>query len=162
MTDLYTHMACYTSGTVSAISQDYFELFCRYLVDPLLRGDVNMCIKRLDEYCLTRDDLVEGLNYAVLGGNNSAFDMVESKVKASFTRNYSKVNHKSTNMYAKEEDLFSMKKSKKREKSEKQEEGKKAKIEESEEMSSEDDERYFVYLCVCLKSNLWIFMKWIS
>ena len=85
-------MACNTSGTVSSISLDYFELLSQYLVDPLLNGDVDGCIERLDEYSLTREDLVEGLNYALLGEEKSVFDTVESKVKSALTRKYGKLN----------------------------------------------------------------------
>lgn len=149
MTELYTHLSSNISGSVSSISMDYYESLSSYLIDPLLKEDVDECIERLDEYGLTRDDLVEGLNYIPLGEGKSLFDTVPTKVKTALTRKYSKKNHLSSNIYSKEEELVlrtQSRQSKKREGEEVKRGSKKEKIEEDFSSESTDEEaNYYVY-----------------
>lgn len=149
MTELYTHLSSNISGSVSSISMDYFDSLSSYLIDPLLKEDVDECIDRLDEYGLTRDDLVEGLNYIPLGEGKSLFDSVPTKVKTALTRKYSKKNHLTSNIYSKEEELVlrtQSKQSKKRGGEEVKKGSKKEKIEEDVSSESTDEEaNYYVY-----------------
>lgn len=152
MCDLYTHLSSHISGSISAISQEYFEVLSQYLIDPLLNENPEECIERLDEYSLTKEDLVEGLNYAHMGEDKSLYDLVPTKTKSALTRKYSQKNHTSSNIYCKEEELFSRKQSTKRKSSKIGKNEKKVKKEEEEESSSTDNEEgFFVYYVVCFK-----------
>ena len=66
-------------------------------------------LQRLDEYSLTRDDLVECLNGAPFQGQKSRFEAIPSKTRASFTRKYNSTIHQQANIFAKGDDLVSQK-----------------------------------------------------
>ena len=55
---------------------DYFDMLNRHLLRPLMEGDVKGTIQSMDEYCVTRTDLVEVLNAMVLGEGKYRFTTV--------------------------------------------------------------------------------------
>ena len=66
-------------------------------------------MQRLDEYSLTRDDLVDCLNGAPFQDQKSRFEAVPSKTRASFTRKYNSTIHQQANIFAKGDDLITQK-----------------------------------------------------
>ena len=54
----------------------------------------------MDEYGLTKDDLVDVLNGTQLGGGKTRFEQIPGKTKGSFTRIYNGKNHASSNVFA--------------------------------------------------------------
>ena len=54
----------------------------------------------MDEYGITRDDLVDVLNGTQLGGGKTRFDQIRGKTKSSFTRIYNGQNHATSNVFA--------------------------------------------------------------
>ena len=60
----------------------------------------------MDEYGVTKEDVVEVLNGVVLGGGKSRFDRIESKKKAEFTREYNKRSHSAVNIFADSNTMF--------------------------------------------------------
>ena len=66
-------------------------------------------LQRLDDYSLTRDDLVECLNGAPFQDQKSRFELIPSKTRASFTRKYNSTIHQQANIFAKGDDLVSQK-----------------------------------------------------
>ena len=146
-------MANHISGTISSIAVEYDELLNHYFIDPLMNENVHECINRLDEYGLTKDDLVEGLNYCSFNQEKSLYDQVPTKIKTALTRTYAKENHPTTNFFLSDEELYSQRKSRKRkgeEVTKEKKKGKAKKIEEEEEEeemeeNENDDLDYYPY-----------------
>ena len=128
-------MANHISGTVSSIAVEYDELLNHYFIDPLMDENVNEC-------GLTKDDLVEGLNYCSFNQEKSLYDQVPTKIKTALTRAYAKENHPTTNFFLSDEELYSQRKSRKRkgeEVTKEKKKGKAKKIEEEEEEMEENE-----------------------
>lgn len=85
---------------------DYFDMLNRYLLRPLMEGDVKGTIQNMDEYCVTRTDLVDVLNAMVLGEGKYRFDKVPSKTKSAFTRAYNSQTHVVSNVFADDASMF--------------------------------------------------------
>ena len=60
----------------------------------------------MDEYGVTRDDVVDVLNGITLGGNKSLFDQIPGKTKSSFTRLYNGRTHMTANVFADDDSMF--------------------------------------------------------
>ena len=60
----------------------------------------------MDEYGVTRDDVVDVLNGITLGGNKSLFDQIPGKTKSSFTRLYNGRTHMTANVFADHDSMF--------------------------------------------------------
>lgn len=140
MTELTTHLKDHITGSKMSVIQEYAEVLNSYFLAPLREGDVNECIRRMDEYGITKEDLVEGLNGYSLGEGKSPYDSIPGKVKSSLTTKYANRVHMQANQFAKDEDLFSAKKSKRR----KKEAPSKKEVEEEETDDVSDDEALFV------------------
>ena len=54
----------------------------------------------MDEYGVTREDLVDVLNGFQLGGGKTRFEQIPGKTKSSFTRMYNGRNHAGSNVFA--------------------------------------------------------------
>lgn len=62
---------------------------------------------RLDEYGLTREDLIDCLNGYPWEGTKSGFEEVDSKIRSSFTRKYNNREHLLANTFASGDSLVS-------------------------------------------------------
>ena len=54
----------------------------------------------MDEYGITRDDLVDVLNGTQLGQGKTRFEQISGKTRSSFTRIYNGQNHGTSNVFA--------------------------------------------------------------
>ena len=54
----------------------------------------------MDEYGITRDDLVDVLNGTQLGQGKTRFEQIPGKTRSSFTRIYNGQNHGTSNVFA--------------------------------------------------------------
>ena len=125
---------------------DYFDMLNRHLLRPLMEGDVKGTIQSMDEYCVTRTDLVEVLNAMVLGEGKYRFDKVPSKTKSAFTRAYNSQTHVVSNVFADDASMFrKVTKGKKEKKS--------ARVKENEEEEEDSEEVFLDYWCVGSTNN---------
>ena len=62
MSEFQNHLSSNISGSRIAITRDYFDMLNRFISIPLMEGNVEETIKRMDEYAITKDDYVEILN----------------------------------------------------------------------------------------------------
>ena len=137
MTDLTTHIKEHISGTRRNVVQEYAEVLNAYMLAPLKQGTVEECINRMDEYGMTKDDLVDALNCYSFGDEKSAYDLIPGKVKSALTTRYANRVHLQANQFAKDEELYSTTRGKRRKKIERE-----APSEEESEESSNDDAMY--------------------
>ena len=107
----------------------------------------------MDEYGVTKEDVVEVLNGVVLGGGKSRFDQIESKKKAAFTREYNKRSHSAVNVFADSNTMFRKVVKGKRGKGKETEKNNTPTQTESRGMFDEDEDEDAIlsYLCVCLE-----------
>lgn len=139
MTDLMTHIKGHVSGTRRNVVQEYAEVLNAYILAPLKQGNVEECINRMDEYGMTKDDLVDALNCYTFGGEKSEYDLIPGKVKSALTTRYGNRVHLQANQFAKDEELYMATKGKRRKKNEKEES-----ITEEENVESSDDNALYI------------------
>ena len=111
----------------------------------------------MDEYGVTKEDVVEVLNGVVLGGGKSRFDQIESKKKAAFTREYNKRSHSAVNVFADSNAMFRKvvkgKKGKGKEttKNNTPTQTESMGVFDEDEDEDEDEDVILSYSCVCLE-----------
>ena len=105
----------------------------------------------MDEYGVTKDDVVEILNGVVLGGGKSQFDQIPAKVKSAFTREYNKGNHTASNVFADSSTMFrKVVKGKRGKSKEEEKKGTPTQTESSNMMDvDENEDALFAYSYVC-------------
>ena len=97
------HVSHRTSGTRDSIRLEYMETIRKYVSAPLLRdgvAGVEETIRRLDEYGLSRDDLLDTLHeFALMKDDEPGVDNLDTKTKSAFTRAYNGTTHSSQSLY---------------------------------------------------------------
>lgn len=95
--ELQKHMRLHISANKIGVGMEYLSVLKRMLSDPLIKkgtDGINDVIKIMNEYCLTRDDFDTILELGTWPGQKDPMTLIDSKVKASFTRAYNKESHK--------------------------------------------------------------------
>lgn len=81
------------SGSRQAINLDYLTHIRNSIVQPLVKegmGGIKRALEVMSAYNLTREDFDSILELSLWTGQKDPMAMVETKVKAAFTRNYNK------------------------------------------------------------------------
>jgi replication factor C subunit 1 len=95
--ELQKHMRLHISANKIGVGMEYLSVLKRMLSDPLVKKGtegISEVIKIMNEYCLTRDDFDTILELSTWPGQKDPSTMIDSKVKAAFTRAYNKESHK--------------------------------------------------------------------
>lgn len=114
LAELGLHVGAYVSGGREAIRLDYADAFRMTMLAPLAAESVkddpapaiSRVISQLDDYGMSKDDLMETLGNEVRFGERLApgfpeyASLIESKVKAALTREYNKRPHKAQSLVA--------------------------------------------------------------
>ncbi|KAJ8609750.1 hypothetical protein CTAYLR_009246 [Chrysophaeum taylorii] len=93
--ELATHLSSKISAARAAIRLDYLHSLLEYCGGPVLNGDVETTISRLDDYGLSRDDLLESMCDLSLSGFAKSLKSLDAKAKTAFTKEYNKGRHTS-------------------------------------------------------------------
>mmetsp|Transcript_15190 Transcript_15190/g.35001 ORF Transcript_15190/g.35001 Transcript_15190/m.35001 type:complete len:163 (+) Transcript_15190:427-915(+) len=86
------------SANAQELRQTYVPVMRDRILGLLKQADAESnreAIDLMDDYGLSRDDVVEKLDVLVLGKKDFSFDDMDSKAKAAFTRQYNAGVHKS-------------------------------------------------------------------
>ena len=95
--ELQKHMRLHISANKIGVGMEYLSVLKRMLSVPLIKkgsDGINEVIKIMSDYCLTRDDFDTILELGTWPGQKDPSTMIDSKVKAAFTRAYNKESHK--------------------------------------------------------------------
>ena len=98
LNELSQHMNYKVSANAQELRRTYIPVMRDRIFTLLKNGDADSnkeVIAFMDEYGLSRDDIVEKLDCLVLGKKELSFDDLDSKQKAAFTRQYNSGVHKS-------------------------------------------------------------------
>jgi replication factor C subunit 1 len=95
--ELRHHMNFSISGDASELRLLYIPSFRERFIKLLMSEDpqISSAIELMDDYGLDRDDIFENLDEFTLDQKSLKMANLDSKVKASFTREYNKGSHKS-------------------------------------------------------------------
>lgn len=91
--ELQKHMRMHISANKIGVGLDYLSVLKNMLSKPLIRhgaDGIDQVIKVMNEYSLTRDDFDTILELSTWPGSKDPMSMIDSKVKAAFTRTYNK------------------------------------------------------------------------
>ena len=94
--ELQKHMRIHISANKIGVGLDYLSVLKRMLSKPLISSGlegVDQVIAVMNQYCLTRDDFDTILELATWPGQKDPMSLIDSKVKASFTRTFNKQAH---------------------------------------------------------------------
>ncbi len=95
--ELQKHMRIKISANKIGVGMDYLSVLKEMLSKPLIkRGSdgIEDVLNIMNEYNLTRDDFDTILELSTWPGSKDPMAMIDSKVKAAFTRAYNKESHK--------------------------------------------------------------------
>jgi replication factor C subunit 1 len=95
--ELQKHMRLHISANKIGVGMEYLSVLKKMLSDPLIKkgsDGINDVIKIMNDYCLTRDDFDTILELGTWPGQKDPMSLIDSKVKAAFTRTYNKESHK--------------------------------------------------------------------
>jgi replication factor C subunit 1 len=84
-----SHASAHMKTDVGELRKYGMEVLCGRYIDSLGRGDIDGCLRVLEEYDLTKDDLQELIE--VLPGGAERFKAIKTKNKSDLTRNYKKM-----------------------------------------------------------------------
>jgi len=95
--ELRHHLNFNISGDMTELRLLYVPAFREHFMKLLMSEEpqISNAIELMDEYGLDRDDLFENLDEFTLDSKSRKMANLDSKVKASFTREYNKGSHKS-------------------------------------------------------------------
>lgn len=115
VTDVVHHTSLAVGQTFNPIRLDYTPYLRSILIDILLHFGVEKMVEIMDDYGLSKDDFSETFKELQFEIENDKvltdrFRLVDSKLKASFTRYYNSIVHKSQTLVT---EITGMKKSKK-------------------------------------------------
>lgn len=91
--ELHSHMRTNISGNRLSLNLDYLYHIRNKIVRPLCKDGVSGvpgALEVMNSYSLTREDLDGILEVCLWSGGKDPMSMVDSKVKAAFTRSYNK------------------------------------------------------------------------
>ena len=95
--ELQKHMRIAISANKIGVGMEYLSVLKSMLSKPLIKHGaegIPAVLKVMQEYCLTRDDFDTILELSTWPGQKDPLSLIDSKVKASFTRAYNKDSHK--------------------------------------------------------------------
>lgn len=95
--ELQKHMRIHISANKLGVGMDYLSVLKNMLTKPLItKGTegISRVIDIMNEYSLTREDFDTIVELATWPNQKDVMSMIDSKVKASFTRSYNKESHK--------------------------------------------------------------------
>ena len=95
--ELQKHMRISISANKIGVGMDYLSVLKSMLSKPLIKQGaegIPAVLKIMQEYCLTRDDFDTILELSTWPGQKDPLTLIDSKVKAAFTRAYNKESHK--------------------------------------------------------------------
>lgn len=95
--ELQKHMRIHISANKLGVGMDYLGVLREMLTKPLIKQGaegIPTVINIMNEYSLTRDDFDTIVELATWPGQKDPLTLIDSKVKASFTRAYNKESHK--------------------------------------------------------------------
>jgi len=95
--ELQKHMRLRISANKLGVGMEYLSVMKTMLTKPLIKQGnegIPKVIELMNEYFLTREDFDTILELATWPGDKDPASMIESKVKASFTRTFNKESHK--------------------------------------------------------------------
>lgn len=95
--ELQKHMRIKISANKIGVGMDYLSVLKVMLTKPLIKrgaDGIQDVLNIMNEYNLTRDDFDTILELSTWPGQKDLQSMIDSKVKASFTRAYNKESHK--------------------------------------------------------------------
>lgn len=95
--ELQKHMRIHISANKLGVGMDYLSVLKNMLTKPLITKGaegIPRVIEIMNEYSLTREDFDTIIELATWPNQKDLMGMIDSKVKASFTRAYNKESHK--------------------------------------------------------------------
>jgi replication factor C subunit 1 len=95
--ELQKHMRMKISANKLGVGMDYLSVLKLMLSKPLIKkgnDGIEDVLKIMNEYNLTREDFDTILELSTWPGDKDPMSLIESKVKAAFTRAYNKESHK--------------------------------------------------------------------
>lgn len=95
--ELQKHMRIHISANKLGVGMDYLSVLKNMLTKPLITKGaegIPRVIEIMNEYSLTREDFDTIVELATWPNQKDVMGMIDSKVKASFTRAYNKESHK--------------------------------------------------------------------
>ena len=95
--ELQKHMRIHISANKIGVGMDYLSVLKTMLTKPLIKkgaDGIPSVLNLMNEYSLTRDDFDTIIELGTWPGQKDLMTMIDSKVKASFTRAYNKESHK--------------------------------------------------------------------
>ena len=95
--ELQKHMRIHISANKIGVGMDYLSVLKTLLTKPLIKkgaDGIQMVIDLMNEYSITREDFDTICELATWPGQKDPTTLIDSKVKASFTRQYNKESHK--------------------------------------------------------------------
>ncbi|VEU33706.1 unnamed protein product [Pseudo-nitzschia multistriata] len=98
LSELSHHMNYKVSANDQELRQAYVPVLRDRILGLLSRADPDAnkeAIDLMDDYGLSRDDVVDKLNVLILGKKDFSFEDLDSKAKAAFTRQYNAGSHRS-------------------------------------------------------------------
>jgi len=94
--ELQKHMRMHISANKIGVGLDYLSVLKNMLSQPLIRkgaDGIDQVIRVMNEYSLTRDDFDTILELSTWPGGKDPMTLIDSKVKAAFTRAFNKQAH---------------------------------------------------------------------
>lgn len=94
--ELQKHMRLHISANKIGVGLDYLPVLKSLLSKPLIKkgsDGIDQVIKIMNEYFLTREDFDTILELSTWPGQKDPMSLIDSKVKAAFTRTYNKESH---------------------------------------------------------------------
>jgi replication factor C subunit 1 len=98
--ELHHHMNYKISGGTEDLRQSYLPVFRQRFMSLLKGDDSSKAIELMDDYGLSREDIMEKLDEFKIIKDEPAFADIDSKQKAAFTREYNQGSHKSQALVA--------------------------------------------------------------
>jgi replication factor C subunit 1 len=96
MQELQKHMRLHISANKRGLVLDYLHVLKKELSVPLIKkgaDGIAKLIEFMDMYCITRDDFDTIMEVSTWPGQKDPMSLIDSKVKAAFTRTYNKESH---------------------------------------------------------------------
>jgi replication factor C subunit 1 len=104
LSELHHHMNYKVSGSSQDVRESYLPVLRQQLLKHVHSGEeeaAKKAIELMDEYGLSREDVMEKLDeFKMGGGKEPSFADLDSKQKAAFTREYNQGSHKSQALVA--------------------------------------------------------------
>lgn len=104
MGELGHHLNASVSGGRAELRLSYLPVFRDRFVRLLQQGEIEETVQMMDDYGLSRDDILEKLDeFRLDKSSESSFEKLDSKCKAALTRTYNQGSHTSQALVAEEQ-----------------------------------------------------------